>query len=100
MDLINGVSEKCQKMEKEINSINIIPAVFVKYREDGNVVLKCLQGKETVDRAFEPNLFKNIPDLKYLFLGITSGVNYIQLTVCDGNEFEEYFNEKWDILLK
>jgi len=87
-------------MEKEINSINIIPAVFVKYREDGNVVLKCLQGKETVDRAFEPNLFKNIPDLKYLFLGITSGVNYIQLTVCDGNEFEEYFNEKWDILLK
>lgn len=86
-------------MEKKINSIIIIPAVFVKYREDGNMVLKCLQGGETVLRAFEPNLFKNIPELKYLFLGITTGVGYMELTVCDGNEFEYLFKKKWKELL-
>jgi len=87
-------------MEQKINAIDIIPAVFVKYREDGNVLLKCLQGEETVDRAFEPNLFKNIEDLKYLFLGIITGTGYMQLNICDGNEFENLFHEKWDVLLK
>jgi hypothetical protein len=87
-------------MEQEIHRIDIIPAVFVKYREDGNVVLRCLQGEETVDRAFEPHLFKNIPDLKYLLLGITTGVGYMQLTVCDGNEFVKYYHKKWNVLLK
>ena len=87
-------------MEQKINAIDIIPAVFVKYREDGNVLLKCLQGEETVDRAFEPNLFKNIEDLKYLFLGIITGTGYMQLNICAGNEFENLFLEKWDVLLK
>jgi hypothetical protein len=86
-------------MEKEIHSIDIIPAVFVKYREDGNVVLRCLQGEKTVNRAFEPHLFKNIPELKYLFLGIITGVGYMQLNVCDGNEFEYLFKKKWKELL-
>jgi len=87
-------------MEQEIHAIDIIPAVFVRYREDGNVLLKCLQGEETVNRAFEPNLFKNIEDPKYLFLGIITGTGYMQLNICDGNEFENLFHEKWDVLLK
>ena len=87
-------------MKKEINEINIVPSVFVKYREDGNVILKCLQGNETVDRAFEPHLFKNIINPKYLLLGIITGVGYMQLNVCDGNEFEKLYNKHWNILLK
>jgi len=87
-------------MEQEINKIDIVPAVFVKYRDDGNVLLRCLQGKDTVDRAFEPNMFKEIPEPKYLLLGITTGVNYMQLIICDGSEFENLFHEKWDVLLK
>lgn len=85
--------------EQEIHAIDIIPAVFVRYREDGNVVLKCLQGEETVDRAFEPHLFKNIPELKYLFLGIITGVGYMQLNICDGNEFEDLYKKHWKELL-
>ena len=87
-------------MEQKIHAIDFIPAVFVKYREDGNVVLRCLQGEETVLRAFEPHLFKNISELKYLFLGIITGVGYVQLNICDGNEFEKYFHSKWSVLLK
>ena len=99
MGLINGVSEKCLKMEQELHNIYIIPAVFVRYREDGNIILKCLQGKETVDRAFEPNLIKGIENPKYLLLGIMAGVGYMELNVCDGNEFKNLFKTKWRTLL-
>jgi len=98
MGLINGVLEKCLKMEKELHNIYIIPAVFVRYREDGNVILRCLQGKETVDRAFEPNLIKGIENPKYLLLGIMAGVGYMQLNVCDGEEFVNLFIKKWNVL--
>lgn len=87
-------------IEKKIEKIDIIPAIFVKYRDDGNVLLRCLQGEDTVDRAFEPNMFKKITNLKYLLLSITTGVNYMQLTICDGSEYENLFHEKWDVLLK
>jgi len=87
-------------MKQEINSIDIVPAIFIEYREDGNILLKCLQGEETVDRAFEPNLFRGINNPKYLLIGIISGVNYMQLTVCDGSEYEKLFHEKWELLLK
>jgi len=87
-------------MEETIKKINIIPAVFVKYREDGNVLLKCLQGNKTVDRAFEPRMFKEIKNLKYLLLGVMTGGNMMKLTICDGKEFEKLYHEKWDILLK
>lgn len=87
-------------MEQKINSIDIVPAIFIEYREDGNILLKCLQGEETVERAFEPNLFKDITEPKYLLLGIISGVNHMQLSVCDANEYEKLFHEKWKLLLK
>ena len=87
-------------MEKEIKQIDIIPAIFIKYREDGNILLRCLQDEETVDRAFEPILFKNIKNIKYLLLGIATGVNNIQLNVCDGNEFEDLYLKHWNVLLK
>jgi len=87
-------------MKQEIHKIDIIPAVFVKYREDGNVLLKCLQGEETVLRAFEPIMVEKIENPKYLLLGIITGTGYMQLNVCDGSEFEKYYHEKWNVLLK
>ena len=85
---------------KEIKSIDIVPAIFIKYREDGNVVLKCLQGDTTVDRAFEPLLFEDINNPNLILLGIMSGGNMMGLNVCDGSEYENLFHEKWNILLK
>ena len=87
-------------MEETINEIHIIPAVFVGLRADGNVLLKCLQGEETVNRAFEPRLFKNMTNPKYLLLGIKTGMNTMTLNIADGSEFEEIFHEKWSVLLK
>jgi len=87
-------------MEETVERIDIVPAVFIKYREDGNVLLRCLQGEDTVDRAFEPRLFKDFRDMKYLLIGIMTGGNTMRLTIGDGNEFEDLFHEKWDVLLK
>ena len=86
-------------MKQEIKNIDIIPAIFIEYREDGNVLLKCLQGKETVNRAFEPNMLKNIKNPKYLLLGIITGVNYMQLNIIEANEFKKYFETKWKNLI-
>jgi len=90
-----------KKFEKELLEVYIIPAVFVGYREDGNVKLECLEnGENTVVRAFEPNLINGVVNPKYLLLGITTGVNHMQLTLCDASEFEDLFKEKWSVLLK
>jgi hypothetical protein len=87
-------------MTEKVMEIVIIPAMYVGEREDGNVLLKCLQGKETVNRAFEPILFKNIEDPKYILLGVMTGGNMMGLNVCDGNEFVNLFHKKWGVLLK
>lgn len=87
-------------MEKVVNEINIVPAIFADYREDGNILLKCLQGEEVVHRAFQPELFRKFDNLKYILLGITTGENEMRLRVCDGTEFKDIFEEKWNVLLK
>lgn len=81
-------------------SITIVPAIFEEYREDGNVLLRCLQDDEYVIRAFEPHLIENIKNPKYILLGVMTGKNMIGLNVCDGTEFEKYYHEKWNVLLK
>lgn len=86
-------------MEKELHNIYIFPAVFVKYREDGNVILRCLLEKQTLDRAFEPNLIKGIENPKYLLLGIMTGVGHMQLNCVDGSEYVDLFKSKWKVLI-
>lgn len=88
------------KKEKSVYSIDIIPAIFVGKREDGNVILKCLQGEETVTRAFQPSLFDGFENLKYILLGIMTGGNVMGLNVCDGREFEDLYEKHWNVLLK
>ena len=85
-----------EKMEK----IDIVPARFIKYREDGNVLLRCLQGEGTVDRAFEPRMFKKMKDIDLILIGVTTGGNMMKITICDGNEFRDIYHEKWSVLLK
>ena len=87
-------------MSKKVYSIEIIPAIYIGKREDGNVLLRCLQGEETVDRAFQPELFDEIENLKYILLSVMTGGNFIGLNIYDGTEFENLYHEKWDVLLK
>ena len=87
-------------LKKSEIDITIVPAMFEEYREDGNVLLRCLQDDEYVIRAFEPHLFENIENPKYILLGVMTGKNTIGLNVCDGTEFEKYYHEKWSVLLK
>jgi len=87
-------------MTETIEQIVIVPAIYVGEREDGNVLLKCLQGEETVNRAFEPRMFKNMENPKYLLLGIMTGGNMMRLTIADGSEWENLYHEKWSVLLK
>lgn len=87
-------------MKEEIKNIDIIPAIFLNYREDGNILIKCLQGNETVNRAFEPHLVKGIENLKYLLIGVMTGIGMMKIKLVDGNEYEKLFKEKWNILLK
>jgi hypothetical protein len=87
-------------MTEEIKQIHIVPALFIKYREDGNVLLRCLQGEDTVDRAFEPRMFKGFKDLKYVLIGVMTGVGMMRLTIADGSEWENLYHEKWSVLLK
>jgi len=86
-------------MEKDY-VITIIPAIYVGKREDDNIILKCLQGEETVNRAFESKLFIDIENPKYVLVGIMTGGNVMGINICDGGEFEKEYNENWNILLK
>lgn len=97
MDLTSGVSVK--KPKEKVDSIIFIPAKFIGYREDGNVLLKCLQGDVTVNRAFEPKHFKNIENINLLFITVMTGDNVMKISIMDGNEFIGYFHTKWKILL-
>lgn len=87
-------------MEEEVKEIVIVPAIYLGAREDGNILLKCLQGEETVNRAFEPRMFKDMKNPKYLLLGIMTGKNMMRLTIGDGSEWEHLYHEKWSVLLK
>jgi len=86
-------------MIKEIKQIDIIPAIFLEYREDGNALIKCLQGDSTVNRAFEPKLINGIENPKYLLIGLITGTNMMQISIRDGSDYEEMFKDKWKLLL-
>ena len=87
-------------MKEEIKNIDIIPAIFLNYREDGNALLKCLQGDSTVNRAFEPIMIKGIKNPKYLLIGVITGVGMMRLNITDASDYEKLFKEKWNKLLK
>ena len=85
-------------MEEKIEKIYIVPARLIKYRDDGNVVLRCLQGETTVDRAFEPKMLKGIKSPDLLFVWVETGGNVMKASISDASEYEDLFHKKWDIL--
>jgi len=86
-------------MKKELLKIIIVPAKFIEKADDGKVILRCLlDNEETQDRAFDSFTTEGIENPKYLLIGIMTGVGFIQINVCDGSEFEEYFNTIWKTL--
>ena len=83
-------------MEKEIHKVLMLPARFLEVVDkekvririmlDDGIIQEKTMPKELIDDVLNPN---------YLFVGITTGVNHMQLDVCDANEFNEIFKEKW-----
>lgn len=87
-------------MKTELRKIYIIPAVLIGI-ENKRVVLKCLIDKNnTEDRSFDLNCIAGIENPKYLLLGIMTGVNMIDLTVCNAKDFTELFENKFKLLTK
>lgn len=83
-------------MREEIKSIDIIPAIFLKKREDGNILLKCKQDDDFVNRAFEPKMFKGFENSEYLLISIMTGENLMKIKIFDGTEFKELYHQKWN----
>lgn len=92
MALISGVLEKNQKME---NEVVILPSIYVKSEEDGNIIKSILPNGEIIEGKFSSSSLDGIENPKYLLVGVITGVNILHINICDANEFEEMFNEHW-----
>ena len=99
MALISGVLEKNRKMENEIEVV-ILPSIYVRSENDGNIIKSILPTGEILEGKFSLSLLNGIENPKYLFVGVITGVNKLHISICDGNEYEEMFNEHWKELLK
>ena len=87
-------------MKKELLKITLIPAKFVEYREDGNLLIDCYLDDTLIQRrAFEPKLFTDFKKLNLMFIGLMTGNGFMGINVCEANEHEEMFKEKWNKLL-
>lgn len=87
-------------MEEELLKITFIPAKFIKYREDGNLLIDCYLNKDLIQRrAFEPLLFSEFKELNLIFIGLMTGKGMMGINVCDANEYENMFIDKWSELL-
>ncbi len=101
MVLINGVSEKNQKMENEIKYIIIIPARFLEKTAEGKYVIKCYIDKDYCeDRIFDAYSLEGMKNPNLLLIGIKSGVGFVQINFCQADEFKDLFEKKWKILVK
>lgn len=85
-------------MEEKVKEIIFIPSIYLGVRDDGHVLLRCLQGETTVKRAFEPKHFKNMIDPEFIMLGVKLGENTMEISVKEVSEFEDLFHEKWSVL--
>jgi hypothetical protein len=92
-----------KKMKQELHKIDIFPAIFLGYDNNGQIHLECLHGyKKTIieNRIFNKIMIEGIKNPKYLLFGIMTGVGFMQINVCDGSNYEKYFKTKWKILIK
>jgi hypothetical protein len=89
--------------EKRIlHKIDIIPALFVKKREDGKYIVRCLLGiggNTIQQRVFDAYALEDMVNPKYLLIGIQTGQGYLQTTFVQADEFEDVFKDKWKALI-
>jgi len=88
-------------MKREILEIHVIPAKFVKKREDGKVIIRCLLGvggNTIQQRVFEPNMITGMRNPNYLLIGIKTGVGYLETKIIQADEFADVFKDKWKAL--
>lgn len=89
-------------MEKEIHKVFILPAKFIKYDEQDNsrVWIKMILEDNTIQEKKIPiKAMQNIKNPQYLFVSIMTGKKFMSLGVCDGLNYLNLFNEKWNELL-
>ena len=89
-------------MEKELHNVYLLPARFIKYDEadDSRVWIKMILEDNTVqERKFPVSAIKDIEKPDYLLVGIRTGVEFMELGVCDASEYISLFKEKWSVLL-
>lgn len=87
-------------MERELKKIDILPARFVKHLDDGKSEVQILiDGKILQNRIFDTWALEGIKKPSLLFIGIMTGVGFMQCTVCDAHEFKNLFKKKWNLLL-
>ncbi len=87
-------------MEKILHKIDILPARFIRFNEDGSSVIRVLFADNHIeDRKFDKWAVEKIENPNYLLIGIMTGEGFMQCNTCDANEFESYFKSKWTALL-
>lgn len=88
-------------MEKELHKIDILPARYIKTIENNKSIIDVLIGGKVVERrVFDEWAVDGIENPNYLFIGIMSGVGFMQVNFCDANEYEKLFKKKFEVLLK
>jgi len=90
-------------MKRELQKIHIIPARFIEKQNDGyekKYLIRCLLDTTTEDRLFDGYSLDEMVNPKYLLIGIMTGVNYMQITFVQADEFEKTFKEKWKTLIE
>jgi hypothetical protein len=85
-------------MNAELKKIYIIPARLIEIKND-QIILRCLVDKGIIEhKSNNIKYIAGIENPKYLLLGISIGINMIELTVCDANDFIELFKNKFKLL--
>lgn len=87
-------------MQRKIHEINILPAKYISKLEDNHLIKILLSDNVIEERIFNKYACEGIDNPNLLFIGIITGVGFLQINVCDANEFEDLFKKKWKILLK
>ncbi len=88
-------------MERELKKIDILPARFVKWLDDGKSEITILiNGKIEQNVIFDEWALRGMKNPNLLLIGIITGVGYSQCTICSADEFEDLFKKKWKILIK
>ena len=89
-------------MKKEIHTVYLLPAKFIKYDEQDNsrVWIKMIMEDNSVqERKFPVKALHTIKNPEYLFVGIITGEGFMTLAVCNAIEYLDLFKEKWSELL-